>query len=113
MKKNSINRFTVIMFTALCMLTTANVFAGKHHPATATNTKPSTHKKDAYMAYVQISLSGTADTPYVSFNSPPAEVYTNVTEALSRSVGLFHVHITFMNKDEEIVGEDDYYIDNR
>ena len=112
MKKNLISRFTVIIFTALCMLTTVNVFAGKHQSVTPTSTLQSAHE-DIYTSYVQIYQSGAmADTPYVSFYSPPATVYSNVINVLSRQTGVFHVHIVFMNKEGEIVSEDDYDIDN-
>jgi len=110
MKKNSINRFTVAILTVLCMFNAANVFAGKHPSLTPTSAIKSTHE-DIYMAYVQITTN-MADTPYVSFSSPPAQVYANVIQALSRQTGLFHVHILFMNKDGEIVSEDDYDIEN-
>ena len=111
MKKNSISRFTVIIVTALFMLT-ANAFAGKHVQPIKTSVKQPV-KGDAVMAYVQINLSGRADTPYLKFNAQPDVVYTQVENALSRLTDLFHVLITFVNKDGETVSEDDYYIDNR
>ena len=123
MKKNLINRFTVIILTALSMFTTANTFAGKHHQMTnAANAIVGKHQQiatstakpvqeDIYMAYVQITTN-MADTPYVSFSSPPEQVYANVIAALGRQTGLFHVHIVYMNKDSEIVSKEDYDIEN-
>ena len=111
MKKNSISRFTVIIVTALFMLTSTSSFAGKHVQHANTSVKQPV-KEDAYMAHVQINLSGVADTPYLSFSIQPELVYTEVSSLLSRQTGLFHVLITFVNQDGEIVSEDDYYINN-
>ena len=111
MKKNSISRFTVIIVTALFMLTTAAT-AGKHVQPIKTTEKRA-RQGDAYMAYVQINLTGTADTPYLSFRAQPELVYGEVSSQLASQTGWFHVHIIFVNKNEETVSEDDYYIDNR
>ena len=111
MKKNSINRFTVIIVTALFMLTTT-AFAGKHVEPVKYSVKQ-TAKGDAYMAHVTINVSGMADTPYRNFSAQPELVYAQINNSLERQTGLFHVHITFVNNDGEIVSEDDYYIDNR
>ncbi|HMD01029.1 MAG TPA: hypothetical protein VKH37_12785 [Ferruginibacter sp.] len=111
MKRNSISRQTVIIVTALIMFT-ATAYAGRHEqPITKTEKKSIT--EDAYLAYVQVNLSGMADTPYLSFNTQPSQVYADVSNQLSRQNGLFHVHITFVNKNNEVISEDDYYIDNR
>ena len=111
MKKNSISRFTVIIVTALFMLT-ANAFAGKHVQPIKTSVKQPA-KGESYTAYVTINLSGMADTPYWVFRTQPELVHSEVSNLLAREPGLFHVFISIKNKDGETVSEDDYYIDNR
>ena len=110
MKKNSISRFTVIIVTALFMLT-ANAFAGKHVQPIKASVKQ-TSNGDASIAHVTINLSGLADTPYWVFSTQPDLAYAQVSNLLEHQTGLFHVLISFVNKDGEIVAEDDYFIDN-
>ncbi len=112
MKKNSISRFTVIVVTALFLLTTANAFAARSIQPVKTTLNQIFHKT-VNVAYVEIYRAGVADTPYLRFTAQSDVVYTQVENALSRLTDLFHVIITFVNKENETVDEDDYYIDNR
>lgn len=106
MKKNLINRFAVIIITALLSLATADTFAqpGKMD----FNVYPDT----PYLAIVEINKSGQADTPYLSLSIQPAMLY-NQLQTLNRSLsGSYHVIITYINIEGVKIDEEDYYLDN-
>ena len=112
MKKNSISRFTVIIVTALFMLTATNSFASKNVQPSKVSVKQPI-KGESFTAYVTINLSGMADTPYWVFSTQPELVYSEVSSLLARQSGTFHVLVTIKNKDGEIVEEYDYYVNNQ
>jgi hypothetical protein len=105
MKKNLINRFAVLMITALLTLTAANTFAA---------TQPvkmnfSVHPDTPYLAQVAIMRTGYADTPYLSFNITPVLLKSQLKNLLQNQAGMFHVFIVYLNNEGEVLNEEDYY----
>jgi hypothetical protein len=109
MKKNLINRFAVIMITALLTLTAANTFAATQ-PVKMNFT---VHPDTPYLAEARIYRSGMADTPYLSFSIPPVLLSSQLNSLVGNQAGLFHVFIQYINEEGEKLDEEDYYIDNR
>ena len=108
MKKNLINRFAVLMITAVLSMATADTFAA-FQPVKMDFT---VHPDTPYLAIVEIYKTGLVDTPYLSLSIQPAMPYSQL-KALNRSLpGSYHVIITYINKEGVKIDEEDYYLDN-
>ena len=105
MKKNLINRFAVMMITAVLTLTAANTFAAIQPVKMNFKVHPDT----PYLAQVTIIKTGFADTPYLKFSTQPILLNTQLKTLLGNQAGLFHVFIVYMNTEGEELYEEDYY----
>lgn len=106
MKKNLINRFAVMMITALLSLTAADTFAATQPVKINFKAYPDT----PYLAQVTIMRTGNADTPYLSFNIQPVLLDNQLSSLIGSQPGQFHVFISYINAEGEILYEEDYYV---
>lgn len=108
MKKNLINRFSVIIITAVLSLTAANTFAATQPVRMNFKVHPDT----PYLAQVTIVKTGFADTPYLKFNTQPVLLNSQLKSLLGSQAGMFHVFIVYMNTEGEALYEEDYFMGN-
>jgi hypothetical protein len=108
MKKNLINRFAVMMITAVLSFAAANTFAATQPVKMDFKIHPDT----PYLAQVTIMKTGFADTPYLKFNTQPVLLNSQLKSLLGSQAGLFHVFIMYMNTEGEELYEEDYFMGN-
>ncbi|MFN8242822.1 MAG: hypothetical protein U0X40_02105 [Ferruginibacter sp.] len=89
---------------------TANRVVALPQTETLQRIAPDKPRDTPYLAVVRVFTG--ADTPYLSFAIDPQLVYSQVNSVVVWIPGNIHVVISFMNKEGELISEEEYYFNS-